>query len=164
MSKAGLAGQMGAILRQELDSMVRVIYLLAQTPDHRASLIDSAVSGKKWFQKKSKGAVTDKEMVELAQRLQGWTLSVYKFGCAFINLSAIHDYNDRDPLRQLPVHERNDIIQHCRHYHGGPSSSDPKFIDLVPYFPRVLEKISQNLECYINSLGSGASLDAVESC
>lgn len=29
LSEAGLAGQMVAILRQELDSMVRVIYLLA---------------------------------------------------------------------------------------------------------------------------------------
>ena len=42
--------------------------------------------------------ITDKEMVELAQELQGWTESVYKFGCAFIHLSGLHDYNSRDPL------------------------------------------------------------------
>ena len=110
LSDAGLAGQMVAILRQELDSMVRVIYLLAQPPDRRDVLIDASVKGEKWSQQNSKGAVTDKEMVHLAQRLQGWTLSVYKFGCAFIHLSSLHDYNDRDPLVQLPIEERDDIL------------------------------------------------------
>ncbi len=106
LSGAGLAGQMVAILRQELDSMVRVIYLLAQSPDRRDLLIDSSVNREKWLQHNSKGAVTDKEMVDLAQRLQGWTRSVYKFGCAFIHLSSLHDYNARDPFRQLPLEER----------------------------------------------------------
>jgi hypothetical protein len=50
LSRAGLAGQMVAILRQELDSMVRVIYLLTQPPDRRYLLIDSSVNGKKWSQ------------------------------------------------------------------------------------------------------------------
>jgi hypothetical protein len=159
LSGAGLAGQMVAILRQELDSMVRVIYLLAQAPNRRDLLIDSSVNGERWLQHNSKGAVTDKEMVDLAQRLQGWTRSVYKFGCAFIHLSSLHDYNDRDPLRQLSIGEREDIINHCRHYHGGPTSNDPTFIDLVPYFPSVLKKIADNLECYLRDLESGASLD-----
>jgi hypothetical protein len=161
LSQAGLAGQMVAILRQELDSMVRVIYLLAQSPDRRDSLIDSSVNGEKWSQHNSKGAVTDKEMVDLAQRLQGWTRSVYKFGCAFIHLSSLHDYNDRDPLKQLPLEERDNILNHCRHYHGGPTSNEPTFLDLVPYFPRVLKKIADNLECYLKDLESGASCDEV---
>ena len=160
LSGAGLAGQMVAILRQELDSMVRVIYLLAQPPARRAVLIDSSVNGKKWSQQSSKGAVTDKEMVDLAQRLQGWTQSVYKFGCAFIHLSSLHDYNDRDPFAQLPIEERNDIIHHCRSYHGGPISNEPTFLDLVPYFPSVLKKITDNLECYLEHLENGESFDA----
>jgi hypothetical protein len=45
-------------------------------------------------------------MVDLAQILQGWTRSVYKFGCAFIHLSSLHDYNERDPLSQLPAEEK----------------------------------------------------------
>ena len=45
-------------------------------------------------------------MADLAQHHQGWTLSVYKFGCTFIHLSSVHDYNDRDPLEQLPDDER----------------------------------------------------------
>jgi hypothetical protein len=153
IGRAGLAGQMVSLLRQELDSMVRVIYMLAQTPQRRELLIDASVNGEKWTRESSRGRVTDKEMVDLAQNLQGWTHSVYKFGCAFIHLSAFHDYNDRDPLRQLPPEEQRDIIEHCRSYHGGPPGDHPDFESLLPYLPRVLEKIASNLECYVKDLG-----------
>ena len=111
LSGARLAGQMVSVLRQELDSMIRVIYLLSQNTDRRNQLIDAAANGEKWSQAGSRAKVTDKEMVDLAQSLQGWTQSVYKFGCAFIHLSGLHDYNDRDPLAQLPVEERENILE-----------------------------------------------------
>ncbi len=101
-------------------------------------------------------------MVNLAQALQGWTQSVYKFGCAFIHLSGLHDYNDRDPLLQLSAEERRDIIDHCRHYHGGPAADAARLEDLVPYLPRVLEKISGNLECYLEALENGEVLEPGE--
>ena len=150
-----LAGQMISVLRQELDSMVRVIYLLAQPLDRRMLLIEDSVNGNKWSLSNSKAKVTDREMVALSQTLQGWTQSVYKFGCAFIHLSNLHDYNDRDALAQLPANEREDLLQHCRYYHGGPSQNSVRFDDLVPYLPRVLDKISSNLEYYLKDLESG---------
>jgi hypothetical protein len=159
---ARLAGQMVSVLRQELDSMVRVIYLLTQSPERRELLIDASVRGEKWSQETSRAKVTDKEMVELAQALQGWTQSVYKFGCAFIHLSGLHDYNDRDPLSQLPVEERRDILEHCRYYHGGPAPTAEHFEDLVPYLPRALEKIAGNLESYLEALENGEVLNANE--
>ena len=162
LAGGGLAGQMVSVLRQELDSMVRVIYLLTQSPERRELLINASVHGEKWSQESSRATVTDREMVDLAQRLQGWTQSVYKFGCAFIHLSGLHDYNDRDPLLQLPDEERTDILKHCRHYHGGPAPDADRFEDIVPYLPRVLEKIAANLECYLEHLESGEALNANE--
>lgn len=162
LAGARLAGQMVSVLRQELDSMVRVIYLLTQRPERRDLLIDASVRGVRWSQNASRATVTDKEMVEVAQTLQGWTKSVYKFGCAFIHLSGLHDYNDRDPLLQLPADERRDILDHCRYYHGGPAPNAERFEDLVPYLPRVLEKISGNLEWYLKDLENGKVLDANE--
>jgi hypothetical protein len=156
LTNANIPSQMVAILRQELDSMVRVIYLLSQEPKRRADLVMSAVRGVQWMNSNGKNRVTDREMVELSQKLQGWTRSVYKFGCAFIHLSNLHDYNDRDPLSQLPIGEREAILDHCRYYHGGPSGQC-KFIDLIPYIPRVLDKISSNLECYLQQLNQGLS-------
>ncbi|UTH74595.1 hypothetical protein [Chromobacterium sp. IIBBL 290-4] len=157
LASARLAGQMVAVLRQELDSMVRVIYLLTQNSERRELLIGASVRGEKWSQEASRAKVTDREMVELAQSLQGWTQAVYKFGCAFIHLSGLHDYNDRDPLSQLPTEERRDILEHCRYYHGGPAAE--RFEDLVPYLPSILEKIAKNLECYLESLENGEMLD-----
>lgn len=162
LAQANLAGQMISVLRQELDSMIRVIYLLTQKPIRRTSLIESSVSGERWRRSGSRSAMTDREMVEIAHELQGWTQSVYKFGCAFIHLSSLHDYNDRDPLKLLPAREREDLLQHCRHYHGGPSEPDPSFSDLVPYLPRVLDKIASNLEGYLTELENGKLLTATE--
>jgi hypothetical protein len=155
LSAVQLSGQIVAILRQELDSMVRVIYLLSLPIERRLYLISSSVNGEKWRRENSSGAITDREMVDLAQKLNGWTRSVYKFGCAFIHLSSLHDYENRDPIGLLPESERNDLIEHCRYYHGGPMTDSPTFRDFVPFLPRVLTKISSNLDCYLDELIAG---------
>ncbi|WP_221208285.1 hypothetical protein, partial [Pseudoduganella violacea] len=146
-----------ASLRQELDSMVRVIYLLRQSVEARPALIEACVGGERWRQ--SGKVITDKAMVDLAQELQGWTASVYKFGCAFIHLSGMHDYNSRDPLSLISNDEREDILRHCRYYHSGPANDDASFADLVPFLPKVLEKIAGNLECYLNDLENDRTLN-----
>lgn len=148
-----ILSQVSAILRQELDSMVRVIFLLSIVDKpYRHQLIDASVNGEKWTAKGKKACVTDREMVELAETLQGWTHSVYKFGCAFIHLSSFHDYEHRDPFVALPVDEKAAILNHLRNYHGGPASGDPSFEDLLPYLPMVFEKVADNLECYLKQL------------
>lgn len=115
-------------------------------------MVDASVAGQKWTHENSRMPVTDKEMVDAAQNLQGWTKSVYKFGCAFIHLSYLHDYNDRDPLVLISIQERSDLLEHCRYYHGGPALHSENFSDLVPYLPRVLEKIANNLGGYLGAL------------
>jgi hypothetical protein len=100
-----LPGMVVSILRQELDSMVRVIFLLS-IPDieERNRLISQTIEGKKWTIETKKGKwreISDKEMVDLANQLQGWSKSVYKFGCAFIHLSNYHAYKDNNPLEYL---------------------------------------------------------------
>ena len=150
-----LPGQMVSILRQELDSLVRVVFLLSQSDrTYRTKLIEDSVAGRRWNRRNSKHSVTDREMVELADTLHGWTKSVYSFGCAFIHLSSFHDHQVRDPLDQISVEERDAILAHLRYYHGGPPGPSPRFADVVPLMPRVFEKIADNLECYIKDLES----------
>jgi hypothetical protein len=148
-----LLSQVVAILRQELDSMVRVIFLLsvADKP-YRQQLIDASVNGAKWTVKGKSACITDREMVELAQSLHGWTQSVYKFGCAFIHLSRFHDYEHRDPLLALAKDEKAAILKHMRADHGGPAVAHPTFEDLLPYLPAVFEKVASNLEHYVEKL------------
>ena len=152
-----LPGMMVSILRQELDSMVRTIFLLSiDDLDERKRLITQSLNGGVWSVKTAKGKnkkVTDREMVELSNKLQGWTLSVYKFGCAFIRFSNFHDYSSRNPFESLDEAEQKDILEHLRYYHGGPATDRPNFEELSSYFPRVFNKISDNLECYLKDLG-----------
>jgi hypothetical protein len=161
LARMGAAGQMMAVLRQELDSTVRVIYLLAQSEPRRTNLIEASVSGVRWKKENSKSPVTDKEMVDLGRKLQGWCQSVYKFGCAFIHLSNMHDYNDRDPLALVSTEDREEILEHCRAYHGGPNNASPTFSDLIPYLPKAFYKVSANLDFYLKSLEEGDSLEHV---
>ena len=154
-----LYGNAISVVRQELDSLIRIIYLLSIGDlTIRAELISRSVAGKGWKSPK-RGRITDREMLQLAERLHGWTRSVYRFGCAFIHLSNLHDYHDRDPMLSLSDEELSDVIGHLRAYHVGPRSNKPTFEEIVPYLPAVFEKISSNLECYIKELERGETLE-----
>lgn len=141
-------GQKMAILRQELDSMLRAIFLLSKPVSGRAGIISKSLRGDRW-------PVTDRDMVDLAQRLTNSTASVYKFGCGFIHLSAFHDHHNRNVFESLQETERNDILSHLRYYHGGPRSDSPTFADIGPLLPNVFTKIAGNLECYVEMLENG---------
>lgn len=148
-----------SILRQELDSMVRVIYLLStKDPAERRSLIQSTLRGEKWKTRTAKGKfreVTDREMVELAQKLQGWTQSVYRFGCAFVHLSDFHNHLAQNPFERLSDAEKQHVLSHMRHYHGGPTHDNPDMRELSMYVPAVFDKIADNLKCYLEQLENG---------
>jgi len=160
LTASDLHGQVVSVLRQELDSLVRVIYLLSiGDQPYRSWLINASVEGQRWTQKGTNKTITDRAMVDLAQSLQGWTQSVYKLGCAFIHLSSFHDYQERDPFEALPVSEQEDILRHLRYYHGGPIGEALTFKALIPYLPRVFDKVASNLACYVDDLERGGSLD-----
>jgi len=152
-----------SILRQELDSMIRDFYLLAiRDLKERQRLIDLTLQGEKWKVRTTKckwKEVADRDMVDIAQQLQGWTRSVYKFGCAFIHLSRFHNYLDENPFDKLDESEKQDILSHMSYYHCGPCHDNPAMEELSWYLPNVFEKISSNLECYLKMLEQNETLD-----
>lgn len=162
VARAGLLAPAVAILRQEVDSLIRVIYLLAQHRPYRAVLIAAALAGERWRRADGRAPVTDRDMVELASRLFGWTQSVYKFGCAFVHLSRLHDYDPLDVLALLPAAERQDMLDHLRHYHGGPQADRPDLAEFLQLLPRTLEKIAGNLDYYLEKLESDEDVPAAE--
>jgi hypothetical protein len=101
-------------------------------------------------------------MVDLAQHLQGWTQSVYKFGCAFVHLSDFHNHLAQNPFDKLMKSEKQNILSHMRYYHGGPCHDDPDMAEFSSYVPQVFEKIANNLECYLNELEHNKTLDEDE--
>jgi DnaJ-domain-containing protein 1 len=159
VAAAGLLTPAVGLLRQEVDSLTRVIYLLAQPLEDRERLIRASIAGERWKHPNGRSPVTDRDMVDLSSRLIGWTQAVYKFGCAFIHLSNLHDYDESDPLSKLSPRERSDILRYLREYHGAPKSDRPDLAEILPLLPRVLKKISHNLESYLGKLESSMVLD-----
>ncbi|WP_143273595.1 hypothetical protein [Aquimarina sp. MAR_2010_214] len=151
-----LYGNCFSILRQELDSMIRVIYLLnISNLNQRGSFIQKTLSGEKWSfinHNNKKQNVTDKNMVDLADNLNGWTQSVYKFGCAFIHLSNFHDYLTEDPFKSLPDLEKDAIIHQMKNYHSANLNRGSSLNEIIVHLPFVMEKITSNFECEIKSL------------
>jgi hypothetical protein len=133
--------------------MIRCIYLLSiDDRQRRSKLIEASVKCGEWKDVNNNKRITDKKMVELANRLQGWTQNVYKFGCGFIHLSSFHDYRERDPMDMISSDEKIAIADYMHGYHGVPKSSQLSFSTIVPYLPAVFKKIADNLECYVEDL------------
>lgn len=141
-----------AILRQELDSMVRAIFLVTQSPNNRMHYINQTLNNEKWTLPGTRSQITDRQMVDFANTLYGWTRSVYKLGCAFIHLSVMADYNHVNPFSQLPISEQQDVKQHLHDYHQFPLTERLSVDTVGPYLLRVLDKVSSNLDYEIQKL------------
>lgn len=133
-----LYGQVISILRQELDSMVRVMFLLSISDlNLREHFINQTLEGIKWSYPNTKKVVTDKQMVDLADKFYGWPFFVYKLGCAFIHLSAMVYYKNSNPFLLLSVSERNDITRFLHQYHSFPLELELNLENIIPYLDKV---------------------------
>lgn len=141
------------VLRMELDSMIRVIYLV-RTPDERDHILASCVGGRGF--KNVRGRVRDLTMLYIAKTADyGWIQAVYDFGNKFVHLTDAHDYAEVDPF---PVYEnRAEVIDYLNYYHRGkvhdrPLEDGSTLGDIAAYAPYVLEKIATNLRMHIEEL------------
>lgn len=110
------------------------------------------MQNEKWTWPNTRTQITDRNMVDLANSMYGWTNSVYRLGCAFIHLSPMADYRNENSFQQLSSTEIDNIKQHLHDYHGFPLNNDLDMNTVSPYLLRVLDKVSSNLECYIADL------------
>jgi len=146
-------GQVISILRQELDSMVRTIFLLEKSDINiRNHYMLQTLNNQKWTFPNSRTLVTDRHMVDLSNNLYGWSLSVYKLGCAFIHLSPMNNYINENPFSYLPDTEIQDIKQHLHHYHNFSLEDELNMETIVPYLSKVFMKIADNLEYNIEQI------------
>jgi len=151
-----LFGNCISILRQELDSFIRVMYLgRISNFDERVRLMSQTLSGEKWSVLTSNNKwkqITDKDLVSKADELIGYIHYVYRFGCGFIHLSDFHDYTSTNPFAKLDTFERSDIKLYLNQYHGF-SRDDELTIENISYLiPDIFNKISTNLTCYFSKI------------
>lgn len=155
-----LKGHVVGVLRQELDSLIRAIYLLSISDIEERERLARGIVASGELRRPTGGRIQDRQMLDLANRLHGWAEYVYKFGCAYLHLSHLHDTGGADPFRGIADEERADILRYLRHYHHAPHTDDPTFEDIEPILPLVLQKITSNLEHYIHDLEVGRIIEA----
>lgn len=144
------------LLRQELDSLIRVAYLsdMGMTNSESKRLIDESVSGNQWKKKARSGKdvrITDREMIDLSSKIGGWVNIIYSFGCKLIHLSDFHDYKSTDPFEKMETENKQEVIRYLHRYHQYPYSG----IDmnkLVEYLPNVMKKLVDNVSYYVSDI------------
>ena len=140
------------LLRQELDSLIRVAYLCHIGPNsNRAKkLISDMLEGKQW--KKSINnrnvRITDREMINLASEIGGWVEIIYSFGNKLIHLSNMHSSN---PVEKVTIQDKNEIIEYLSGYHQYPYSDINQF-HIEEYLPKVMNKLVQNVNYYVEEI------------
>ncbi|MEQ1546777.1 hypothetical protein [Methyloglobulus sp.] len=144
------------LLRQELDTLIRVSYLWHEdtTPNRARKLMELSANGKEWGEINLKGKfirITDRKMVDLASHLGGWEQLIYNYGCKLIHLSNFHLHQAFDPVATLDKAEKDNIIKYLSTYHSY-SKSDLIFSDVTEYLPLVMEKLTNNVDFYIKEL------------
>ena len=134
-------------LRQELDSLIRLEYLLAERdPVQQQQLIEFTVVGKQWTEAGKRSRITDRAMVEAASTKHSWSALVYEIGCSFVHLSNLHDYQNHKPADLLPKTKLDELIRYLTYYQGALIDHQSTFKGLFFYVPHVFEKVSGNVE------------------
>lgn len=159
----GLIGNCISILRQELDTFIRIIYLgLEPNLKERERLMKSTLNGEKWrtLSKNNKlKNITDREMIDLSNKIKGYVEYVYKFGCSFIHLSDYHNYKESNPFNKLTFKERFDISFYLNQYHGFPKNKELSLQNIISYLPDIFNKISSNSLYYNDQLIKNEIID-----
>ena len=106
----------------------------------REHFINQTLEGIKWSYPNTKKVVTDKQMVDLADKFYGLPFFVYKF-------------------LLLSVSERNDITRFLHQYHSFPLELELNLENIIPYLDKVFNKVSSNLACYIEDLRQNKLLE-----
>jgi hypothetical protein len=150
---SGNYGTAISLLRQEIDTFVRLAFLDSQPLAEAIHLLQQFVAHQKWCLQKGgkKHPITDREMVDLATKRYFWVEIAYRLSCSLIHLSTIHDYRTVDPFRTISPSDRATIIEFLHDFYGYRDSDIdlPRFIHLLP---RVMGKISDKVKEYSDKL------------
>ena len=151
----GLLSTQMSIIRQEVDSLIRAIDLLSKGNEERADLIKNAIDARVWGvtrENRDPRRIPDAGMVDSADKLHDWVRNLYDFGCSFIHLTGLHDYQERDPFRLLSSEERESVSRFVNHYYRTSITADSSFAEIREFMPKIFNKVTENLEKYLHSL------------
>jgi hypothetical protein len=144
-----------SIMCQELDQIVRLLYLINISPDYRKQLISSSINNQKWHithVDNQKEYITDEILLDFSKMLNGWEKSIIEFGYLFKSISVNYNYGLRDPIKSMTDPDRLKLYVYIQEYH---SSSFPKQFstdEIIPILPMIMKLIGENMNNYLSKI------------
>jgi hypothetical protein len=150
--KEKLYSQVGSIIRQELDSLIRLNYYRSLNFAKKQELLRNFFAGDKAFPS-DKNLIAQFDPESLLYRLPflGWAEHIYKVGCAFVHLTQMHNWEQGEPELTFTDEERKDIVMNVNWWQKEymktdfALKSDFSFTDLVAVAPGIFNKLRTNL-------------------
>jgi hypothetical protein len=144
-----------SIMRQELDQVIKLLYLLNSTTNEQKQFIESSINNRKWFKvnrDNTKDYITEEVLTTYSETLNGWDKSIYEFGLAFGSLANTFNYGTRDPIKSIGENDKDKIYQYIYEYHNKDFPKDYDLSKLILELPTILNKISIQLQSYMDQL------------
>lgn len=144
-----------SIMCQELDQVIRLLYLIKSRSHEKDELIAQAINSQKWFllgPDRKKTYITEETLSEFAKTLTGWEKAIYEFGLAFKSLSSNYNYILKDPIKGMKDAERDKIHAYIVEYHDKDFPADFALGNLIPELQAIFERISENLKLAMEQL------------
>jgi hypothetical protein len=144
-----------AIMCQELDQIIKILFLLKCEKNDKTNFIRLTVNNQKWYKtdrNEKKVFITDDFLRKYAESFTGWEKSIYNFGFSFKSLSNNLNYFLKNPIISLDESERLKIYEYIREYHEEDFPIDFSIDDLIPVLPLVFNRISEELKVDVNKI------------
>jgi hypothetical protein len=144
-----------SIMCQELDQIMKLLFLLNRNKTERKQFMESSIESHKWFilnKENKKEYITDDDIAKYSESLSGWDKSIYEFGLAFGHLTNSFNYGSKDPIKSMNEIYRNMLYDYIREYHNANYPKDFTLDDLIPVLPNIFDSISLHLQSYMNEL------------
>jgi hypothetical protein len=140
---------------QELDQVIKIMFLLNNKKSEKDQFISSSINNQKWFRigkNEKKEYITDNELLNFTEKLNGWGKSIYNFGFSFKSLSNNYNYLLKNPIISLEETERSKIYNYIKEYHNKDFPIDFTMDKLIPLLPLVFMKITSELKIELEKL------------
>jgi hypothetical protein len=144
-----------SIMCQELDQIIRLLFLLKSNPNARKQYITSSINNQKWHITdidNHKDYVTDKLLLDFTKTLSGWDKGIYEFGFSFNSISHNYNYGSKNPINSLSASDRKVLYTYIQEYHVKSFPKDFSLDDIIPILPLIMELITINLKKYLASI------------
>jgi hypothetical protein len=144
-----------SIMRQELDQIMKLLFLLNRNKVERKQFMESSIESHKWFvlnKENRKEYITEEDIAKYSESLSGWDKSIYEFGLAFGHLTNSFNYGSKDPIKSMNDIYRKMLYDYIKGYHDKDYPKDFSLDDLIPILPMIFDSISFHLQSYMKEL------------